>query len=249
MKKIEITYIGWNKRIVKEILNSGIFELKNIVTTLKWEDPEDLQGKKIEMILVESKTDLLVINDKIKQNCIMYEFNLKIPKEIIDGRVILNFHPGDLKTNRGPSPISWAILDCLEENVFSVHEIAEKFDVGKVVAQSTVKIAESDSTLDVKFKMENTLSDLLYKCYLYFKREVSQITVIHDGIYKKRPTENDYTIYNTDSLKKIQRKINSQKAYRGAIYIQDGIKYYIQDVIENSGIYIISKEGEKIKLR
>ena len=61
----------------------------------------------------------------------------------------LNVHNGRLPRYRGMMPTFWALLAGDSEVVVTVHELAEKLDAGRIVAEFPVPIGPADSAFDL----------------------------------------------------------------------------------------------------
>jgi methionyl-tRNA formyltransferase len=62
---------------------------------------------------------------------------------------VLNVHSGRLPEYRGMMPTFWALLDGAGEVVVTVHEMAERLDAGRVIAEFPVDVGPDDSAYDV----------------------------------------------------------------------------------------------------
>ncbi|MBU3632874.1 formyltransferase family protein [Polynucleobacter sp. AP-Feld-500C-C5] len=92
-------------------------------------------------------------NDTIYITCI----SKIIPKEIIDGRIILNAHPGLLPENRGLDAFKWSIIKAMGVGV-TVHAINHEIDAGIILARVRTPILEGDTLFDVaarNYQLEN----------------------------------------------------------------------------------------------
>ncbi len=62
---------------------------------------------------------------------------------------VLNVHNGRLPDRRGMMPTFWALLDGEDHVVVTVHEMAERLDAGRVVAEFAVPVGPKDTAFDV----------------------------------------------------------------------------------------------------
>jgi methionyl-tRNA formyltransferase len=65
---------------------------------------------------------------------------------------VLNVHSGRLPDYRGMMPTFWALLDGQPEVVVTVHEMVERLDAGRVIAEFSVPIEDGDSAFEVSRK-------------------------------------------------------------------------------------------------
>lgn len=92
-------------------------------------------------------------NDTIYITCI----SKIIPKEIIDGRIILNAHPGLLPENRGLDAFKWSVIKAMGVGV-TVHAINHEIDAGIILARVRTPILVEDTLNDVaarNYQLEN----------------------------------------------------------------------------------------------
>lgn len=82
-----------------------------------------------------------------------------IPASFIEGRVILNAHPGLLPENRGLDAFKWSIINSRPVGV-SLHAIDENIDQGTLLYRIKVPILPSDTLVDVANRSYETECDL-----------------------------------------------------------------------------------------
>lgn len=63
--------------------------------------------------------------------------------------LVLNVHNGRLPDYRGMMPTFWALLDGEDQVIVTVHEMAERLDAGRVVAEFGVPVGPRDSAFYV----------------------------------------------------------------------------------------------------
>ena len=146
---------------------------------------------------------------------IMYDFGVIVPKETLSLIRIFNFHPGNLRNNRGSSPINWSILLDEKKTTMTLYEITEEIDLGKIVCEHDVDIFK----YDVPFSLRNRLEGEIPSMLLCLNNKINQneeFLPIKHGYYRNRITEKDYTIFETDTEDTIKAKIRSQYSYKGA---------------------------------
>ena len=112
--RISIVYIGNLPDMIRILTDSKKFMIKAVVCeskkrTLELEDVA--QKANLSLFDVKNKAELESV--LIKENisvAVMYDFGIIIPQTVIEQINIFNFHPGSLRTNRGSSPLNWAVL-------------------------------------------------------------------------------------------------------------------------------------------
>lgn len=77
-----------------------------------------------------------------KSCCVVAGFSWRIRQEFIDSsRYVINFHPGDLLSCRGPQPLESALCDGHEIIGVSAHLIdSEEMDVGPILARELIDV-------------------------------------------------------------------------------------------------------------
>ena len=172
---------------------------------------------------------------------IMYNFGVIIPKEILDHLTIYNFHPGDLRTNRGSSPINWSILLQEKTTKMSLYRICESIDLGDLILEHECVIYQHDVPLTLRFRLEGEIASMILEMI-----EKGSIGVrVEKGTYRKRLTEKDYTIHEGDSRECIYAKIRSQYEYSGAIVLSNsGSKQFVKSMAEYDSFCKDSRDEE-----
>lgn len=153
---------------------------------------------------------------------IMYSFGLIISKEAIYNHNIYNFHPGDLRSNRGSTPINWSIVlgDTVTKMVL-YHLTDFGIDLGEIVSEKSVEIIDEDNVATLRKKLEGLIPVMVDELLKFIDNE-EKGNIIFNGIYRPRIAEKDYTIdREKDSERIIQRKIKSQETYEGAILLTE----------------------------
>lgn len=73
-------------------------------------------------------------------------FRKIIPKKLIDlTKNIINLHPSYLPYYRGPVPTAWAILNNDKYSGFTIHEIDNGIDTGKIIKRKKIPISKNDT--------------------------------------------------------------------------------------------------------
>lgn len=183
---------------------------------------------------VESKADFIEAISRFYDSvdfAIMYSFGIIIPKDVIEHIKIYNFHPGDLRTNRGSSPINWSILLNEKCTMMTLHCVDSGIDSGNIITEHECLIYENDVPYTLKKRMEGEIPSMIIELLHLQKKNFGGYRV-HNGIYRNRITEKSYTICPGDSREIISAKIRSQYNYKGAIFFQNGKKIYIKSMEE-----------------
>lgn len=149
---------------------------------------------------------------------IMYSFGLILSDNAIINHQIYNFHPGDLYSNRGSTPVNWSIVLGDDNTKIVLYRLScAGVDLGEIVSERTVEIDNNDNVVSLREKMECHIPRMLLELFDFIDRDRKGV-IVEAGIYRPRISEKDYTIDEAvDSEKIIRRKIKSQETYDGAI--------------------------------
>lgn len=231
----DIGYIGFSEEIVRLLLESEYFHLSTVV----WEGGrpisklflEKLRQKKITFYTVSQKEQIITCMKESKcKQFIMYKFRFILPLEVVREYEVFNLHPGDLRMNRGATPVIWTILLGETTTCMSLYRVSEKIDCGILISEATVDVTVEDDSNSVQTKLEDQIPDLLKKLHLYLNGETVG-TLVEDGVYRRRVQERDYTInLNSDTLEMMSAKIRSQALYKGAVLNIGDKKFFITEV-------------------
>ena len=236
--KHDFIFIGSSHTGLKLFLSSNYFHIFKVICIrerLTSELNKLCLLNNVELILVDSIKnfrDIIESNRKKQFDYIIYQLDMLIPEDLAIKYNFYNIHRGSLKNNRGPTPEVWSIIMGDTSTCISLHKINERIDSGILIKSYDVRIDPSDSVSSIRKKMEEKLP-LLYECLNNFLMGKLSGESILDGVYRPWITEHDFTLdIENDSLEKIQRKIQSQRGYNGAIIFFEGRRYYITDLIE-----------------
>ncbi len=225
--KTEISYFGFSKVMLEKLINYNDFKICSVITQCGkssndfW---ELCKNNNINCYSVDKKDLEKYANELSAKNVIMYEFGIIVPNAICSSFNIVNFHPGNLKTNRGANPISWSILDPNIGAEICAYRIIDQIDCGYIISRKKEDVSDKDDPISLKKKLELNIDVMLKDVNQYFKFSSTYPTVyVENGIYRNRVKPIDYTIdLQNDSPQIIIRKINSQIPYDGAIINIDG---------------------------
>lgn len=88
-------------------------------------------------------------------------FNQIFKKSLISKfRHFSNVHPSILPYYKGPTPIEWCLHNSEKYVGWSLHEITEQIDAGKIIHQSAIPV-QSQSATDLKNKIKEEAKDFL----------------------------------------------------------------------------------------
>lgn len=232
--KIPVTYIGFCEKMVKELLGSDKYELKTVILQegrVSENIYHILRENKIKCFTVNSKEEICNLKEWIDTDvCIMYMFGYILPDEVVYSHNIFNIHEGDLRTNRGAHPINWSILNGDQNTRISLHKLGAKIDTGELISELDVKIEDTDDTETLRMRMQEKIDVLLEDMYGYLQGRISS-TEVEDGIYRRKIGISDIIIdVEKDNYKQIQRKVNSQRQYNGAILDIGNFRFRVMSV-------------------
>ena len=234
--------------MLNKLIASSYFEVVAVVTQKgKYTDVFKKACESLIFYEVEKSEEIDKLYDVIKNyNVVMYEFGILLSSKLCNNLSIINFHCGDLKTNRGANPISWSILLPNLGAEICAYEIYDKFDCGKIISKKSIMVSDDDTVDMLKYKLELEIDDILLDIYNYFK-DSNKCTYenVLNGIYRSRVQEKDYTIdLSKDNLCVIKRKINSQKNYNGAILFYKNKKIRVKNYKEENKKFFLVCDDE-----
>lgn len=160
---------------------------------------------------------------------VMYSFGIILPEDLTKEMDIYNFHPGDLRDNRGSSPINWSILLNRRETKMTLHKVGKEIDLGEVISEHSCTIYPHDLPSTLSARMNGEIPSMILEL-LAFREGKRHSIFIEQGVYRPRICERDYTIYPEDSEEIIDAKIRSQYDYGGAIAVKDGMKIVVRRI-------------------
>ena len=234
MTKIPITYIGFSEELILFLINSNFFELKCVISQKDRLTPyllSEIGSRGIPFFFVKSKEDLPSIRSWLKGKIVlMFKFGFILPNELTREIDIFNIHAGDLKTNRGAHSLNWSILLGEKTTCLSLYKVSDKVDLGLLIKTYSVEIFDSDDVQMLEKRLILGLPILIEALHKFLNGQLQGINV-DDGVYRKKIAMSDYKIdANKDSLEIIQRKINSQRSYSGAVIELNGFRFYVMKV-------------------
>ena len=149
---------------------------------------------------------------------LMYSCSLILSKQTIQNYQVYNFHPGDLYSNRGSTPVSWSLVLAEEYTKIVLYRLScAGIDLGEIVSERIVKIDDIDNVVSLREKLEAHIPEMITDLFKFIDQEKKGI-LVESGVYRPRISEKDYTIDPaSDSERIIKKKIKSQETYDGAI--------------------------------
>lgn len=254
-EKIQIFYFGYSIKMLHTLLKSSLFVIVGVVSqTGKYasEFKDVCDENKLLFYEVADKDEIRLLCKRLRiKRVIMYEFGIIIPEDVCKDVRIVNFHPGNLLTNRGANPISWSVLLPELNAEMCAYRITGEIDCGYVISAHKSKVIKEDTPLTVKARLELFMDDMLKNVKKYFYYDNDDLySYISGGTYRRRISAKDYTIdLQKDSKDTICRKIHSQIPYKGAIVSIKGIERRALEYREKTnGAYILLDNGEEIAL-
>ena len=144
---IKIIYFGYSITMLNKLIASSYFEVVAVVTQKgKYTDVFKKACESLIFYEVEKSEEIDKLYDVIKNyNVVMYEFGILLSSKLCNNLSIINFHCGDLKTNRGANPISWSILLPNLGAEICAYEIYDKFDCGKIISKKSIMVSSRGS--------------------------------------------------------------------------------------------------------
>ena len=145
---------------------------------------------------------------------IVATFPKRLPVAVL-GRLphgAFNVHPSLLPAYRGPSPEFWALRNGDPETGVSIHELAERFDAGAVVARSRVAIDEADTGGSLDDKLSRAAAALVLEFLTRLRAGERVPRVVQDESKVTRapmPTAADLVVRWQDSARSIERLVRA----------------------------------------
>lgn len=219
IQKVDVGYIGFSCAMLNELLDSPFFNVK-ICISEKSKTSEQMKrickSKDIALFRPVDKAEMTktLLSMPELTDFVMYESGIIIEQAGLKKKHIYNFHPGSFINNRGAHPIVWSILSGDPFTEMTMYEIDAEIDHGTKIDTRIVPVARTDDVGTLKTKLESTISELLVSLYSHILKR--QYAEKQSNQYNRRVEEADYIIdLNSDSMERMIRKIQSQRAYDG----------------------------------
>jgi len=227
---IKVGYLGYSERMLLNLVNNKDFELCFAIGKsgrISYDYRTIVASHGINYIEINNKKELLQQTDLFKtvDVILMYKFEFILPASIVDNYRVINFHGGDLHTNRGAHAVVWTILLQEPSTCLSCYQLTGGIDEGLLINQYNVDVFETDTPHELNCRLMDGIPSLL-KDVVAFLSGDKKAVAITGGTYRKKITEADYTIdLENDGIRTIRGKINSQKHFNGAVIRYLGKEY------------------------
>ena len=192
---------------------------------------------KSKTINLKSESEL---NDLIVNSDIVFSLHCKqiFPKELVESRLCINFHPGYNPFNRGWYPQAFSILNGLPTGA-TIHLMEKEIDFGKIIAQRETQIEEHETSYDVYRKIIELQKMLIIENLENIVSEnfTSQELALAGNINFKKDFENLCKL-KLESVGTLRDHINLLRAtshdnFRNAYFFDSkGVKCYVKITIE-----------------
>lgn len=145
---------------------------------------------------------------------------------------ILNIHPSLLPRYRGPAPIQWALLQGEGVTGVSIMRIDRGVDTGPLLAQQTVDLVQSDTSIAVEKKLAEVGVDLLIKLLpQYIASQLLPQPQSAIGVsYAPRLTRLDGQLLPTDSIAQVWNKYRALQPWPGIYFEEAGKRIKITEM-------------------
>jgi len=237
MKQIyRVAYLGFSPEMVGYLAQCPDFELKLAVC-----DRQRVTGAYADQCtragcLLRYADTSKELSDVVKRDStqidffVVYKTALIVKTDLLERYVFYNFHPGDLSDNKGAHPLAWTLLLDKPTAVLSLHQINEKIDEGILIDTYSVTTELTDDPIALEKRLEKGVPQLLERLVSFVQGTWPGKTVKAGG-YRRKVRPEDFTINEqTDTVRMIIRKIQSQKPYQGAIFHEFYVSGYRLDV-------------------
>lgn len=239
---MKIAYLGFQPSMIEKLISRNDLTLcaclcEEKFVTDKYSETCNLHS--VPCVFVNNNDDIMRELSKISvELVIIYKTSIIIKGELLAKYRFVNFHPGDLRTNRGKHPIVQTILRGMPTTKMSLYELTGGIDEGVLISEHSVTVDKTDTPLSIENKLEVGIPNMLSELIRYFEGSVEGILVT-GGTYLPAISKDDYTISLNDEEETIRRKILSQRDYSGAVLVLDDVSYHCFDM------YFATKKEKK----
>lgn len=146
----------------------------------------------------------------------------------------IGMHPTLLPERRGRCPITWTLIDGLNESGVTIFHLDEGVDSGDIIFQEKFKISETDKSIDL-INHANKLLIYMFSDVIKSFPDLPRIKQDEEkSTYKRLRTEIDDEIDLNKSKESILRHIRANSPPYPYAYIRNksGEKIYIKEVLE-----------------
>lgn len=112
-----------------------------------------------------------------------------LPKEFVDGHIIINAHPGYIPNCRGLDAFKWAIAEKQPLGV-TTHLLCGEIDAGKIIERRIIDIYKTDTFHSVAQRVyENEVSMLVEAIEKSDGKHLKAVSVENNELHKRMPRE------------------------------------------------------------
>ncbi len=215
------------KELYQEAESNGILCFTNKDVNTDYYDY--IKNRKIDVILVAT------FNQIIKNDI------LNLPNVLI-----VNYHPSLLPKYRGPSPISWMILNGERKAGITIHLLTNEIDAGDIILQQEIDIEEKEILGSLLFKLSKLSSKMTCEFFdLYYNNNIElRQQDASESTYFKRPLK-EREFSNSDSFSYIEKRLRAFHPFPGSILIDDNREKFIVKDFKISNEKLRSKNFNK----
>lgn len=169
-----------------------------------------------------------------------------LPKTLLDRIThgFVNVHPSLLPKYRGPSPLQSAIVNGDDETGVTIMKLDEGMDTGPILAQTTIELAEDETTTTLTEKVIAIGAPLLIETLKGFVAgSIESRTQSKEGVSTCRLlTRDDGKIDWNESWKSIDQKVRGLTPWPGtwSVWVIDGkemvVKIFGVKIVDRSSI-------------
>lgn len=186
-------------------------------------------------------------------------FGKRIPIEKLNNFEIYNIHYSALPFYKGRHPTFYATMAEELDMGISIHKITPNLDEGTIIAQKKIPYYLWENENDIFNKLTLEVPFLLNKLFHFLSNKDSYETLTNTtGFYFLPVKQQDYTIdIVNDTPSKIYNKVRAQSKYKGALFLWNGVEYWVHKVyfsktlvpemlcVKKNNYYIIMEVSEK----
>jgi methionyl-tRNA formyltransferase len=110
---------------------------------------------------------------------------------LVAAPLVLNVHNGRLPTYRGMMPTFWALHEGESEVTVTVHEMAERLDAGRVVAEFRMPVLPGESAFDVSARAKAVAGREVARLLARGTWPEPRPIAVENGSYFRFPTRRD----------------------------------------------------------
>ena len=200
------------------------YDIELVITKPKSEKQKDTplviayaQDHGLEILTCDSSSDLtnkFLTNRHDSTVGVVVDFGIIISQAVIDAfeMGIVNSHFSLLPKLRGADPISFALLEGLEETGVSLMQIVEKMDEGPLISQRAVPILATDTNTTLTAKLITTSNKMLQEDLTkYINHDIipKPQNNTEYATYTRKLTKQDSNLDWTKPAKQLEREVRA----------------------------------------